>query len=315
VEGCPQGASAAFQSLVERSITAWDSLNYVGEDRTFTVHRVAGMLRGLSSLETLLQNHQFWFFQLKESFIRKQLLLKWDPARLDEYILLPLDYGFVNCRDCFFVSHYWHSREHPDPEGHDMSLFLEDFAREEWSYVWVDWMCMPQAPRSELQQTYFKKMLEFIPALVRDCAFEWRFPAFEPCAWILFEVAQYVLKGGTYTVTPNLRYFISHVHEMLEEGVRQVFSKYRYACTNGSDLPLVIGWLELLVILTKCVPNVSSRRMILDRVDRGYVGSLSFYSMASPHTSADIEIDKARGIVSCNGATYMFTPLFCTGVD
>jgi hypothetical protein len=310
VEGCSQGASAAFQSLVERSITAWDSLNYVGEDRAFTVHRIAGMLRGLSSLEALLQNRQFWFFQLKESFIQQQLLLKWDPARLDEYILLPLDYGFANCKDCFFVSHYWHSREHPDPKGHDMSLFLEDFTRVEWSYVWVDWTCMPQAPRSVLQQTYFTKMLEFIPALVRDCGFAWRFPAFEPRAWILFEVAQYTLKGGTYTVTPDLRDFISHVHEMYEEGVRRVFSKYRYTCTNGSDLQFVTGWLELLVILAKCVPNVSSRRTILDHVDRGYVGGLAFYDMASPHTSADIEIDKAKGIVSCNGATYRFTPLF-----
>jgi hypothetical protein len=55
-----------------------------------------------------------------KSFI--QLLTKWHPVRLDEYILLPIDYGFVNRKDCFFVSHYWHTREHPDPTGHDVSL-------------------------------------------------------------------------------------------------------------------------------------------------------------------------------------------------
>lgn len=312
VNGCSQGASGAFQSLVERSIAAWDSLNYVGEadDRAFTFDWLTSMLRDLSSVETLLQNGQFWFFQLKESFIRQQLFLKWDPARLDEYILLPLHPGFVNLQDCFFVSHYWHSREHPDPEGRDMSLFLEDLASLEWSYVWVDWTCMPQAPRSKLQQTYFKKMLQFIPALVRDCGFAWRYSAFKPRAWVLLEVVQYALKGGTYTVTPDLQDFISHIQEMFEEGVGRVFSKYGYTCTNGSDSRFVIGWLELLIILTKCVPNVSARRSILDQVDRSFVGSVSLYSMTSPHSGADITIDKSKGIVSYHGATYRFTPLF-----
>jgi hypothetical protein len=107
---------------VERSITVWNSVNSVGVDQTDFVRKNIEMLRSLSSMEALLDNGQFWFFQLKESFIRQQFLMKWHPVRLDEYILLPIDYGFVNQEDCFFVSHYWHTREHPDPAGHDMSL-------------------------------------------------------------------------------------------------------------------------------------------------------------------------------------------------
>ena len=126
-----KGGSGAFQSLVERSITAWNSVNYVGVDQTDFVRKNIEMLRSLSSMEAFLDNGQFWFFQLKESFIRQQLLMKWHPVRLDEYILLPIDYGFVNQEDCFFVSHYWHTREHPDPAGHGMSLFRADLAHQE----------------------------------------------------------------------------------------------------------------------------------------------------------------------------------------
>jgi len=202
------GDSAAFQSLVERSITAWNSLNYVGPraDQAFVIRKAIERVRRLSSIETLLEKGEFWFFQHKEFFIHQQLLMKWHPARLNEYILLPMTYGFVNNKDCFFVSHYWHTREHPDPVGHDMRLFLEDLAHQEWSYVWVDWTCMPQAPRSEVQKQYFKKMLEVIPMLVRDCAFEWRSPVFEPRAWILFEVAEYVLNHKECLIIDHRRH-------------------------------------------------------------------------------------------------------------
>jgi hypothetical protein len=69
-------------------------------------------------------------------------MVKWDPTALDEYILLPVHYGFVNNQDCFFVSHYWHTKEHPDPEGTDMQLFRTDLELVDWRYIWVDWTCM-----------------------------------------------------------------------------------------------------------------------------------------------------------------------------
>jgi hypothetical protein len=254
-------------------------------------------------METLLKTGQFWFFQLKESFIRQQLLMKWHPDRLYEYILLPIDYGFVNCQDCFFISHYWRTQEHPDPEGHDMRLFREDLVHEEWSYVWVDWTCAPQAPRSDAQKTYFKRMLQLIPMLVRDCAFEWRFHTFEPRAWVLFEVADYILNHKEHTVTPDIQIFISHLREMFKEGVRPVVSKHGYVCTNGGDLPLVIGWLELLVILAQVVPDASTRQQIFDSINQSYVGS--YHDLTS-----GIEIHKASGILSCNGIDYRFTPVF-----
>jgi hypothetical protein len=123
---------------------------------------------------------------------------------------------------------------------------------------------MPQAPRSEVQQKYFDKMLQCIPMIIHDCAFEWRFPQFEPRAWILFEVAEYVLNHSEFTITDDMEPFVSHVIEMIKEGVSQVIDKYGYKCTNKGDSQLVIRWLEILVILIKVVPNVGTRQEIFD---------------------------------------------------
>ena len=110
-----------FRSLVERSITAWGSLNYVGVSQTDVtndgstlalnhvatnkgdaINRYANILRSFDSLEALLQRAEFWFL-LAELFMNQSLFIKWDRGQLDEYILLPIDYAFANNEDCFFV--------------------------------------------------------------------------------------------------------------------------------------------------------------------------------------------------------------------
>ena len=298
------GDSGSYPALVERSITAWHSLNFVGEDQARWLSYCTELLRGLTSLETLLQNAQFWFFQSKESFIHQSLLMKWNPNDLDTYVLLPVHNGFVNKQDCFFVSHYWRTPQHPDPDGEDMRDFINDLRPLEWSYIWVDWTCLPQSPRSENQSTYFKRMLQFIPALVRECGMEWRFPNFAPRAWVLFEVAEYLFTiSDSVTITDDIAPFFSHIIEMGTSGVRPVLSKYNYVCTNGSEMRLIIGWLELLIVLAKVVPNVGSRRYILDLVEKEEAGSLSMPDLG-------IRIDKVNGILSCNGTNYDFTPVF-----
>jgi hypothetical protein len=147
-----RAASPMFQSLVQRSISAWNGINYVAEDKDEAIPKYTDMLRNIQSLQDLLETREFWFFQRRECFLKQKLLAKWDPAALDEYILLPIHYGFVNNKECFFVSHYWHTEEHPDPKGTDMHLFQMDLQGLEWSYIWVDWTCMPQSPRDSAQE-------------------------------------------------------------------------------------------------------------------------------------------------------------------
>jgi hypothetical protein len=307
-EELARSPTTAFQSLVERSITAWDSLHYFGGDREFQLEYHSRILRRCSSIEDVLEGHLFWFFQLRESFMQQKHLMKWDSARLDEYILLPLQVGFANKKDCFFVSHFWHDPKDPDPKGGDIRLFQGDLTREEWSYIWLDWSCAPQLPRNKVQETYFTVILRSMPALIRDCGFEWRYPAFEPRGWILFEVAEYILNNKSHTVTPDIKPFISHVAQMINDGVRPVIAKHGYVCRNEGDLQLIIGWLELLVILCRVVPDVYRRRQIQDEIDKSSVGSCTYYE-------AGIEVDKAKGVVTHKGTTYHFTPVFRPRVE
>jgi len=298
----------AFQSLINRSIAAWQAINYVGpergEERIAAINVIAGRLRSLHSFEEVLSRRGFWFFQLRESFMRQKVLLKWDPTRLDEYILLPIIYGFVNKRDCFFVSHYWLTTEHPDPQAVDLVQIQQDLKDEEWSYVWVDWTCVPQLPRTEPQQVYFNRMLQYIKILVRDCGFAWRFPAFEPRGWILHEVAEYVLNQKNYTVTDDIRPFIHHITQMITDGVQPVIEKYGYKCTKQGDFNLVVGWLELSVLLFKLLHNdVMARRRICDSLNEPFVGSVTDYDTG-------INIDKANGVILYKGKTHRFTPVF-----
>lgn len=142
----PLVTNHSFKSLVERSITAWNTLTYVGDSqiKDYKYTMLSSELRSFNSIDDLFQSSfMFYFFQRRESFLKQNRFLKWDLSRLDEYILLPVDDGFVNKKDCFFVSHYWRSREEPDPRGEDFRLVREDLSTQSWTYVWIDWTCLP----------------------------------------------------------------------------------------------------------------------------------------------------------------------------
>ncbi|PPR04498.1 LOW QUALITY PROTEIN: hypothetical protein CVT26_002409 [Gymnopilus dilepis] len=300
-----------FQSLVDRSIAAWHTINYrrSEEERLAVINDKARLLRSFQSLEDLFRRRDYWFFQLRESFMRQKALLKWDPSRLDEYILLPISYGFINNQDCFFSLLL--TREHPDPKATDLVQIQQDLKNEKWTYVWVDWTCMPQLPRTELEQEYFNRMLQYIHMLVRDCAYEWRFPAFEPRGWIIFEVAEYVLNHKNFIWTDDNRPFINHIIQMTRDGVRPVMEKYGYRCARQGDVNLVIGWLELSIILFKILPDdVDVRQEIRDWIDAPHTGGFDIIAPGPEILGNGLSIDKVNGIISYQGKTYRFTPVY-----
>ncbi|RYP47637.1 hypothetical protein DL768_006335 [Monosporascus sp. mg162] len=327
-----QANRLVFRSLVERSIDAWHSINYVGTEgydgpgfgesaevakrthaaanKVTAIQNHADILGGIDSLDSLLVEQGYWFFQLRDAFLRQKCFTKWSAGRLDDYILLPIDYGFANNEDCYFVSHFWRAKHHPDEHGNDLRLVQEDLASLDWRYIWVDWTCMPQGDdkgvRSDKEKAYFKKMLRCIPMLIRDCAFEWRFPSFEPRAWILYEVAEYVLNHEDHIKTEDNRTYIQHLAEMARDGVDEVVARYDYKCTNDSDKTLVIGWISVLVILARTVPDVSERQAIFDWINKGEVGSMTVPDLG-------LTIDKARGIVRTRDETFHFNPVFLSG--
>ena len=261
-------------------------------------------VRRLVSLESLLHGREYWFFQTRDSFLKQDRMMKWDPNRLDQYIILPIDWGFVNQQDCFFVSHFWRERHHPDPDGIDLRLFYETLKAPNYSYVWLDWTCMPQVPRTPTEQHYFNRMLRCIPMLVRDCGFAWRFPRFEPRAWVLFEVAEYMLNHKEFWFTDDIQPFVSHVMEMVKmREVQPILEKYKYRCTTMGDMRLVTGWLEILIILYLEVRDAGHRQSVLNYTNWATTGTYW-------NTELDLKIDKVNGIVTVGGKTYNFTPVF-----
>lgn len=246
----------------------------------------------------------FWFFHRRESFMRQSRFIKWDMSHLDDYVLLPAEEGFVNKRDCFYVSHFWRTREAPDPQGEDFKLVHQDLANQQWTYVWVDWTCLPQNAGTQVEREYTNRMLMRTPVLMRECAFEWRYPEFQPRLWILLEVAQYMLNSsGNFAKTADMQPYIDDVHAMKSEGVYQTIKRRGYSCSMGRDYRLLVGWLELLIIMSKIVPEIPMRKFLLDSLEPASVGGLK-------HMDTGINVDKTNGIVSHNGAVYRFDPLF-----
>ncbi|RYP91200.1 hypothetical protein DL770_002677 [Monosporascus sp. CRB-9-2] len=305
-------SSRAFGSLIERSITAWNSLTYVGEpeQRDGNLKRHADILRALHSLDDLFESKtMFWFFQRRESFIKQNKFLKWDPSRLDEYILLPVSQGFVNTNDCFYVSHFWNTKKHPDPKGEDFRLIRGDLAGLSWKYIWIDWTCLPQSRRSGIQEKYFTTMLLRSPILMRGCGFEWRYPNFQPRLWILFEVAQYVVANTNRNlVTLDIQPFVKDVLSMEKEGVQHVIRERGYTCTMPQDYRLLVGWLELTIIMSRLAANESHRRPLRNAID---FPTIEVILNAEPNTV----VDKVNGIVSQYGSVYRFVPLWPVNED
>lgn len=241
--------------------------------------------------------------------MKQTRFMKFDLNRLEEYILLPMDDGFVNKKDCFYVSHLWRTREAPDPRGEDISLVRQDLSTQSWTYVWIDWTCLPQNASAPAEKEYSNRMLMRTPVLMRECGFEWRYPAFQPRLWILVEVAQYMLNiRSGYAMTDDIKPFVDDVLAMKAEGVHQVITRRGYNCSVSRDYRLLVGWLELLIIMTKLVQDIPLKKMILDAVEPPYVGSFE-------HMDTGIKVNKGAGVVSHGDVTYRFTPLYPVDAD
>jgi len=97
--------------------------------------------------------------------------------------------------------------------------------------------------------------------------------------------------------------FGRYVQEMVNRGVQPIMERYGYAYTTGSDLALVTGWMEILVILFKVVPNVGTRQKIINHIFSHMVGSFLWLPLG-------LEVDKAAGTIKAGGEEYRFTPIF-----
>jgi hypothetical protein len=226
---------------------------------------------------------------------------KWSRDRLDSYVLLPAFPGFVLRSDCFFVSHFWRTQGHPDPDGQYLRLHQAELEPQIWKYIWVDWTCMPQSPRSAPEEAYFHRSLRTMSGIIRNSGFIYFYPPFEPRLWILYEITEYLLTSDGYLpMTPDLESFRRHVDEMVEMGVKATLEKHGYRCSFDRDKRYLVSWLELLVLLKRLKIDVGLIRNIMD--------SMTWYPTLQSQLHQGVELQRYRGTLRVNGETHMFTP-------
>lgn len=66
----------------------------------------------------------------------------------------------------FFISHPWLSKTHPDPDGKHFSLIKEHAKQQKDEvFYWFDYSCLPQEPRTQEDEHFFKKTLPKISTI------------------------------------------------------------------------------------------------------------------------------------------------------
>lgn len=124
-------------------------------------------------------------------FIRADWLIECDLRQLPRMQDLPLE-AFLSPGQmdyCYFISHRWLQRQHPDVTGRQLAValpsvwcdsaprqFMGDQEHRKQTGVWYDYLCMPQHPRTEVEHHQFQALLKqhsgltliTIPILVVD---------------------------------------------------------------------------------------------------------------------------------------------------
>lgn len=295
--------TTAWASLVHRSIEARKEI------RTHNVPKMLDILRHWASLDEFLgeapKTVMFWFFQRRQAFLSQKTMQKWSRDRLNDYVLLPATPGFVLRSNCFFVSHFWQTKDDPDPDGKYLRLLQDELQSQPWSYIWVDWTCIPQHPRSEKENAYFLRSLQTMPSIIRNSGFMWFYPPFEARLWILFEVAEYTLTAeGPWLITTDNKEFMHHIKEMLQVGVRSVLEKHGYRCSYDRDKEFLTSWLEALVLLKRLRIDIDSIRSLMDALT--WYPTLEVTMVNTP--GGLIHFCRYEGTLELNGARHTFTP-------
>jgi hypothetical protein len=73
---------------------------------------------------------------------------------------------------------------------------------------------------------------------------------------VLFEAAEFAHNRSRPISLADMEPFMKHLQEMKGYGVRYVLNRHGYRCMNQGDRELVIGWLEILLTLSRIGPSI-----------------------------------------------------------
>ncbi len=310
ISTCALPPSLDWQRLVERSIASWRSLNDEFSDEEKA--KCADQLRQRTGVEDFLAQTSsgdiglFWFFQRRKPFFSQETLTKWNADNLEQYVLIPAR-PYIHPMANVFMSHFWLTKEHPDPDGTWLHRRQERLKEVDWCMIWVDWTCLPQDPRSAFEEAYFLRVLQTMSTLIRGSFVDSLHILWEPRLWILYEVAE-----TFFTCAPELAndpiydpiLCYGHVQEMLRTSVIVVRDRYDYRCTHDRDTAYLTSCLEVLVIVIRMGVSPDAVKSLLD--------SMAMHQNCGKvhHVFENnvVEVDKVDGVLTWNGDRSYFSP-------
>ncbi|KAF2750955.1 hypothetical protein M011DRAFT_464746 [Sporormia fimetaria CBS 119925] len=242
-----------------------------------------------------------WFFQLRNAFMSQKRLKKWSPHTLDNYILCsqPRQGSY---RVPIVSSLATSGAQDPDPDGECLRLHQENMESQPWMYIWVDWTCLPQSPRTAQQQAYFDRCLRTMSAIIRNCGFTYFYPPFEPRLWILYEIAEYILTcRDAQPPTHDAEIFFQHIAEMEENGVQATLKNHSYHCSSDEDWLYLVPWIELLVLFKRLKIDVFVVRRALGGIR--WAPNVENYAYGNM-----VRLRQFEGTLTVFGEKHIFTP-------
>lgn len=164
---------------------------------------------------------------------------------------------------------------------------------------------MPQAPRSLVEEKYFRRTLATVSGIIRNCGFVWFYPPFEARIWILYEIAEFTLtSSNAFAPTSDIQNFVDHVEEMVQDGVCQVLNRYNYRYTFEHDKVFLTSWLELLVLLRRYHVDIDDLRRLMDHI----TWFPTCKQIVTYSADGKLELDRFSGALTINGTKRTFTP-------
>lgn len=264
-------ANSPWQRLVVRSMIAWDDITLTvpaTDLAEFHTKRLEAMheLLSIPDLDTFMQcgyTNVFFFFQLRDVFQQQQDFTRWSRDRLDDYVLFPSTRGFINNKDCCYVSYLpYHPIQgpertnEPNPQKQNVQQLKSYVGSESWKFIFLHWSCMPQdANEVANAATYLARTRWALSLLMRQCAFAGdRGFHWEGRLWTLWEHVEFYLTtddDGPNDALANAwdtSLFAQHVRMVPWHGARHVLTRMEYIGDNDHEQAVLTSWLEVLVL-------------------------------------------------------------------
>ena len=208
------------------------------------------------------------FFVRRDALFRMEKFVVWEDVP-SEWLFVAQFLEVINNRDFMFFSHFWRTREHPDPEGEDLQFLKSALAdlTEPAKYIWIDFCCLPQRQETKEETRYADVMLSKIPYLLQNCCFIWFYVKNDNRnrAWIFYEVFLTVLLIHLPQIHDLDPKYVNLITEFLNTGesVSAFINRNNLNTSSQGDLTYICNSLTAILKLRSFQYPISWTRQII----------------------------------------------------